>query len=74
MGNDKFEFITEMQVWFNIRKTNEYNLLHEQSKGEKSCCHKLGSPKADIQTGFRVLNVYQKSTSMKGRKAGLGRG
>lgn len=34
MGNDKFEFITEIQVWFNIRKTNEYNLLHEQSGGK----------------------------------------
>lgn len=57
MGNNKFEFITEMQGWFNIRKKC---IIHYMSriKGIISCWHKLGSPKADIETEFGLSNVY----------------
>lgn len=44
------------------------NIIHYISrvKGKKSCCHKLGSLKAD--TEFGVLDIHEKSTPVKSRE------
>ena len=68
MDNDKFELITEMQV--DLISEKPINTIHYMNrvKEKQSYCHKVGSPKANTETEFGILNIYQESRSVEGRE------